>query len=311
VSTKPSQTTAVIGTGRLARTLIPLLSPAGFPVAAVSGRRLALARRVARQLPRVRTGTDPAAAASAAGLVLLAVPDAAIAGLAADLGAVPGISWRGKVILHHAGSLGLEPLEPLRRRGASVGLLHPLQCLGRPDLASAVLRGSRARIEGTPKARALALRLARALGLVPLPLRRGLSAADRSAYHAAAALLSNDVVALLDLGADLLVSIGLTRRAAVAALGPLARGTLAQAEGGGTGAALTGPVVRGDLKTLQAHLGVLRSRSRTAEAAHRLLSRRLLELAAASSAPPEPSSRREIADALRGRSAGRRGGATV
>lgn len=306
-----SQPTAVIGTGRLARALLPLLSPAGFPVAAVAGRSLPAARRLARGLPGARAVTDPATAVRAGGLVLLAVPDAAIADLAGQLGACSGISWRGRVVLHHAGSLGLEPLDPLRRRGASVGLLHPLQCLGRPEIAAAALRGSRARIEGTPKARLLAIRLARALGLVPLPLRRGLSAADRSAYHAAAALLSNDVVALLDLGADLLVSIGLRRAEAMAALAPLAHGTLAQVEESGLEAALTGPVARGDVKTLQAHLRALRARSTAAEAVHRLLSKRLLRLVAASAAPPRSRARKEMAALLGGRPAGRRRGATV
>jgi predicted short-subunit dehydrogenase-like oxidoreductase (DUF2520 family) len=283
-----------VGKGRLARAFGPHLAAAGYPVVNVSG-------RVA----------DPAALAGEAQLVLLAVPDAALAKVAETLAAGTTFSWRGRAVLHHAGALGPDVLDPLRRRGASVGLLHPLQCLGESRLAAELLPGSRARIEGTPKARRLAERLARDLGLTPLPLRGRLSAADRRAYHAAAALLSNDLVALLGLGAGLLESLGLDREAAIGALVPLARGTLEQAARGGVAAALSGPVVRGDADALQGHLRTLARRAPRAEPIHRALSAELLRLSVVESGSPSPAERRRLRRVLAGRPAGRRRGPTV
>jgi predicted short-subunit dehydrogenase-like oxidoreductase (DUF2520 family) len=248
--------TAVIGAGRLARALLPLLGPAGHPVVAVADGRRARAADV-----------------GAARLVLLAVPDRAIAEVAARL-ARRAIDWRGRVVLHHAGALGLSPLAALARRGAGVGVLHPLQCLGTDAAAAAdLVRGSRARIEGDRAGRAAAARLARGLGLVVLPIDP--TPASRAAYHAAAALASNDLVALLDLAAELLVSAGVSRHAARRALLPLARGTLCQLEAADLAGALTGPAARGDVPTLRAHLERLAQGSPEGAEVHRLLSGRL------------------------------------
>ena len=157
-------------------------------------------------------------------------------------------------------------------------MLHPLQTLGDPVLAPGLLAGSRARIEGDRRGRASAVRLARALGLVPLRLPAELTADQRSAYHAAASLVSNDLVALLALGMDVMEGAGVGRGPALDGLATLARGTLAQAERSGLEGALTGPVARGDVETLEAQLERA-SRVPGAAEVHRVLSRRLAVLA--------------------------------
>jgi predicted short-subunit dehydrogenase-like oxidoreductase (DUF2520 family) len=274
--------TAVIGKGKLAQAILPLLPAAGYPLLAVAGR-----------------GDDPVDAVRGARLVLLAVPDAVLGEVARTL-AVSDQGWKGRTVLHHAGALGLEPLLPLKKRGASVGLLHPLQCLGGSEMATELLAGSYARIEGTAKARTIAHRLAKGLGMVPLRFRGELSAADRSAYHAAASLISNDLLALVALGADLLEGIGLARADAIDALLPLAAGTLAQAGGDGLASAFSGPVVRGDVATVEAHLKTLSRRSKQAAEIHRLLSRRLLRLSADETGQPAPAVRRRLRGVLVG-----------
>ena len=236
------------------------------------------------------------APAAEARLLLLAVPDREIAPLAATLAADRGIDWRRRTVLHHAGALGLEPLAPLGRAGAAVGMLHPLQCLGRSRLAAGLLAGSRARVEAAGPARRIARRLARDVGLVPLELPGRVTQSDRTAYHAAAALVSNDLLALLGIGIDLLQSVGLRRREALSALLPLIRGTLVQAERGGLGDALSGPAARGDLATLEAHLKRLDRLSPDAADAHRSLSLRLLALARTEGQTLPPSLRRQLRD---------------
>jgi predicted short-subunit dehydrogenase-like oxidoreductase (DUF2520 family) len=297
---------AMIGAGRLARAFIPALQSAGFPVRAIAASTLTSARRACRLAPGAAPASDAAAAAAAADLILMAVPDGVIAPLALRLASSGAMGWHDKIVLHHAGALGPQELAPLERRGAAVGLLHPMQSLGDSPGAVDLLPGSRARIEGVPKARAAARRIADALGLVPLRLRSRLTAEERTIYHAAASMLSNDLIALLDAGSRLLQNLGLGRNAAVEALAPLAKGTLLQAERSGLGAALTGPVVRGDVDTVAAHLRVLRRRSRGGERIHRLLSRQLLCLAEREGMAPSKESVRHLKRLLRPHDGGRK-----
>jgi len=263
----------LVGAGGLGRAILPALRRAGWPVAGVAARTPAAARRAGRP----GFGPDPATWPRA-GLTLLAVPDREVAGIAALL-ARDGGPWRGRAVLHHAGSKGLAPLDPLRTAGASVGLLHPFQALGRGPLARTLLPGSRARIEGTGRARTWALRAARDLGLVVVPLGP-LGDRERAAWHAAAAVASNDLVALMSLSVRVLERAGLGRDEALAAVVPLARGVLSQLEHGGFADALTGPVVRADLDTVAAHRAVLERLGEEDATVHRLLSRRLVRLAA-------------------------------
>ena len=189
--------TAIVGTGHLARALGPLLVARGYRIVAVAGRRPGSARSLARALRGARAVARPERALDAAELVLLAVPDREILPLARRLAGAGRSRLAGKTFLHHAGALGLEALEPLAAAGAAVAVLHPLQALGEPAVVREVLPGSTGRIEGRGRGLRVARRLARDLGLVPLVLPPRAGDAARAAYHAAGALASNDVLALL------------------------------------------------------------------------------------------------------------------
>jgi predicted short-subunit dehydrogenase-like oxidoreductase (DUF2520 family) len=304
VSARTRPTTAFIGSGRLTRALLPPLVAAGWPVVAVAARRRSRGLAARGKHRDIRVTTVKAVAARLARVVLLAVPDAAIEATAQELASVEGLDWHDRTVLHHAGSLGLEPLHSLALAGAAVGVLHPLQALGSPSLAGTLLRGSRARIEGDRRARRVAAAVARDLGLVPLKLGTRMSAEHRTAYHVAASLLSNDLVALLSLGVDLLDQAGLDRAEAVRALAALARGTLEQASVDGLGGPLTGPVARGDSGTLEAHLDCLSRRSRDDAEIHRLLSLRMLELLAREGLRLPADLQRRLRRLLRARSSG-------
>jgi predicted short-subunit dehydrogenase-like oxidoreductase (DUF2520 family) len=278
--------TALVGAGRLARSLAPALDGAGHRLVAVLARRPAAARRVARSTPGAHAHVDPRLAVAGARVVLLAVPDRELRRCAMALAALGDLDWRGRVVLHHAGALGPEPLAPLARRGAAVGVLHPLQVLGGSERSASLLAGAHARIEGDPRAVRAARRLARGLGLVPLPLAT-LDDERRAAYHAAASVVANDLVALLSIGVELLERAGLAgERRALAALVPLARGALAQLDAGGLAAALTGPAARGDRATLAAHRRALGQLGAEERRVHDALARRLGRLTGSSGPAP-------------------------
>ncbi|MGH9528237.1 MAG: NAD(P)-binding domain-containing protein, partial [Terriglobales bacterium] len=122
----------LIGAGRLGSALAAWLSAPRPPrLQTVVSRSAARARALARRWAAPASSTV-AEYAPGAPLILLAVPDDALTGLARQLAAgVPGSGrtrggWRGKIVLHTSGLHPAAVLAPLRRRGAAIGGLHPL-----------------------------------------------------------------------------------------------------------------------------------------------------------------------------------------
>lgn len=268
-----NRTVALIGTGHLASALAPAMKQAGIQLVAVvarSRRSAALFRRRHPALAKV-TGTE---LPDEADLLLLAVPDREITSTARRL--VRSGGRPHGVALHHAGGLGPQALEPLQVNGTATGVLHPLQVLG--AAGPGLLRGSYVRIDGVPRARTAAHWLADRLGMTPLKFRRRPDPRALAAYHAGAALASNDLVGLISLGADLLTASGIGRGQALDATAALAEGAIRNLREGGVRGAVTGPVARGDGATVSAHLDRLAELSPEAREIHRLLSRRILEL---------------------------------
>jgi len=167
-------------------------------------------------------------------LVLLCVPDRAIAEVAAALEPGP---W----VAHVSGATPLAALDPHERRFG----LHPLQTFTRGRGAEQLDGAFAAVTAETDEARELGFRLARALGLEPFSL----ADEKRAAYHAGAAIASNYLVTLRRAAGSLLEAAG----APPEALDPLMRRTIEN------GFELTGPISRGDWATVDAHLVAIRA----------------------------------------------------
>ncbi|MFO7894785.1 MAG: Rossmann-like and DUF2520 domain-containing protein [Longimicrobiales bacterium] len=190
-------------------------------------------------------------------ILILAVPDDAlhdVANQVARLGAVPVPC----VALHLSGALSTDVLTPLHTAGFTVGSLHPLQTVADPWSGAERLRGCAYAVAGQPGALTAARRLVAALDGRPLVIPPAL----RPLYHAAAVFASNYVLAAAAAVARTLAEAGISEQDAVAAALPLMRGTMDNVEQLGLGAALTGPVARGDLDTVRLHLSRLSARER-------------------------------------------------
>jgi predicted short-subunit dehydrogenase-like oxidoreductase (DUF2520 family) len=185
-------------------------------------------------------------ASSGADLVLLCVPDRAIADVAR---AIPPGPW----MAHTSGVAQLATLEPHARRFS----LHPLQTF-QLGLGPEQFDGAYAALTTeTPEALGVALELADLLGLRAFEL----ADEDRPAYHAAATIAASFLVTLHDASADLIESTGAPPEAIV----PLMRRTVEN------GFAPTGPFVRGDSETIDAHLRAIRARRPQLESLYRAL----------------------------------------
>jgi predicted short-subunit dehydrogenase-like oxidoreductase (DUF2520 family) len=201
-------------------------------------------------------------------VALLCVPDAEIAAAAeAVAAAAPRLRFAG----HSSGATGLEPLASLAANGAEPFSLNPLQTV--PD-ERADLLGAPAAVDGaTAEARQLAAELATALGMRPFAV----PAEARAAYHAAASMASNFLVALEESAAELLADAGIDDAREL--LAPLVLRSAANwAESGG--AALTGPIARGDEATVARHLEAIEATSPELASLYEALSRRTREVAA-------------------------------
>jgi len=139
--------------------------------------------------------------------------------------------------------------------GTQIGSFHPLVAFADTERAVAAFRGATVAIEGDDQLADLLGRMAEAIGAVPVRLAAG----SKSAYHAAAVLAAGGFVALLDAIAELGRVAGLDEAGSLAIYGPLIEGTLDNARALGIRAALTGPMTRGDVGTLTAHLAALQA----------------------------------------------------
>ncbi len=242
-------TLAIIGFGRLGGALAQLARDGGYRIAAVTASSAATRDKAAMQ--HFPVWTDNAAAAAAADLIVLCVPDRRISAVCSELVA-GGRLRHGQVLLHTSGASGAELLADARAAGVAVGSFHPLQSFADASAAEN-LPGSAFAIDGDQAATTAAAALAQSFGgqILAVPPE------ERALYHAAAVITSNYLVTLLATAQTLFARWAPDEVAARAAMLPLAEGTLRNVSRQGAKAALTGPIVRGDAATVARHVAAL------------------------------------------------------
>ncbi len=238
LSEQPRGRFRTIGLGRAGGSITEALCSVGWDFAGSLGR-----------------GDDPSRAAAEVDLVVIAVPDDAIAGVARSI--EPG----NAVIMHLAGSRPLTDLRPHARTAS----LHPLVSLPDPATGAERLKaGAVFAVAGDPIARSIVEQLGgRAVAV---------DDARRSLYHATAAVAANHLVALCAQVERLADEVGVP----VEAYWQLMTATLDNVTQRGAAASLTGPAARADWQTINSHLAALPPSERPL---YELLSRGAAELA--------------------------------
>ncbi|MFL6241050.1 MAG: Rossmann-like and DUF2520 domain-containing protein [Actinomycetes bacterium] len=263
----------VVGAGRVGPVLASALALAGHRIVAVSAVSDASRARAAALLPGVplRPVDDVVRAAD---LVLLTVPDDALAALVDGL-AGAGIFRRGQLVAHVSGAHGVAVLDPATRAGALPLALHPVMTFAGVPEDVARLAGCAFGVTSPPELRPVAETLVVEMGAEPMWIAEEM----RPLYHAALASGANHLVTLVNTAADLLRAAGVEQPARM--LGPLLGAALDNALRRGD-AALTGPVARGDAGTVGTHLDVLARVSPPALAVYAALARVTADRALAS-----------------------------
>lgn len=276
---------AVLGPGRVGTAVAVALPADRYAVAAVAGGGEAARARFAELVPDAEHRSAEQAVQSA-DLVLVTVPDDEIVPLVRRLAiadrVVDGSRW-----VHCAGGMGAAALRPARLAGAGVAACHPAQTFPDPLAGAARLPGAAWAVTAAPPDLPWARALVEDLRGVP----HDVAEQSRTRYHAALAVGSNGTSAVVSLARDLLLASGVADPEPF--LGPLVVASVEGAAAAGA-AALTGPVRRGDVGTVVAHLDELDRSYPEAAEAYRALARLALGYARRAGWKPrrrEPSGR--------------------
>jgi predicted short-subunit dehydrogenase-like oxidoreductase (DUF2520 family) len=235
----------VVGAGRVGAVLAAALRTAGHEISAVAGESAASRTRIETLLPGVHVD-KPTAVSRACDVLLLTVPDDMLANVVSMLSA-SGAIRPGQHVVHTSGKHGLAVLAPAAERDAHVLAMHPAMTFTGTDVDLSRLSGCVFGVTANPDTRMLAERLVADLGGTAVWVAED----KRTLYHAGLAHGANHLVTLVAQAMDLLRESGSTDPAGT--LRPLLSAALDNALSYGD-AALTGPIVRGDVETVRAHL---------------------------------------------------------
>lgn len=237
---RPDAPVWIVGQGNVGTHAVPWLRGRGIRATSVPGRAAV-------------SGAEGWPAGEVPSAIWILVRDPAIADVARAIAAlsIP----RHVPVLHGAGARpAAEVLAPASDAGHPIGTLHPICALRRERPFPSPLRRAAFGLEGDGPAREAALAL---VGDAPWLDLQGLGETDRQAYHGACALVANHLAVLWDAGSEVLRRQGHAPELADLALGELLASALGNLVSLGIPAGVTGPVARGDMQAVAAHVAAL------------------------------------------------------
>jgi predicted short-subunit dehydrogenase-like oxidoreductase (DUF2520 family) len=242
---------AIVGAGRLSNALAVSLLEAGYKIDTIIFRRpggsQARARRLAAEVgARTSSIRSPNLASR---VVWFSVPDQQISRCAEMLARVR--DWRGKIAVHSSGALSSSELDAVKKKGAAVASVHPLMTFVRKVRPS--LRGVPFALEGDRAAIRVLRRMVLDMGGEPFSIAKE----DKAAYHAWGGFTSPLLVAILVVAEQVAMKAGIRREMARRRMRPIVGQTLANYFATGPADAFSGPIIRGDVATVEKHLRVL------------------------------------------------------
>jgi len=235
----------VVGAGRVGAVLAAALRTAGHEIVAAAGESAASRTRIETLLPGVPV-LKPSAVVRGCDVLLLTVPDDMLPNVVEMLSA-SGAIHEGQYVVHSSGRHGLAVLAPAAARGARPVAMHPAMTFTGTDVDLSRLPGCVFGVTAGDDERAFTESLVADLGGRPMWVPED----RRTLYHAALAHGANHLVTLVSEAMELLRAAGADDPAGT--LRPLLEAALENSLSYGD-AALTGPIVRGDVNTVRAHL---------------------------------------------------------
>jgi predicted short-subunit dehydrogenase-like oxidoreductase (DUF2520 family) len=237
-----------VGLGHVGQALAVAFQRAGWPIEAGASRSAERRHEFTELVPGAAIADVPAEVLDLVDILFVTVPDDAIAEVVSDLRL-----YSGQGIVHTSGLLTSTVLEPALAAGSAAASFHPLVAFADRERAIADLLGASVALEGDDQLVDVLARLSTDIGAVPVRI----PAEGKPGYHVAAVLAAGGLIGLLETMTAAARGAGLDQAGALRAYTPLLRQALANAESLGLERAVTGPVARGDIGTLSAHLTYL------------------------------------------------------
>lgn len=239
---------AIVGAGNVGKVLGTALARKGYHLSAASAQTEDTRYQVST-LWDCPVFSEPYKAAAAGDVIFLTTPDQVIEKVCLEIARQDGFH-QGQVVLHTSGAHSSDILASAKNAGASVLAFHPLQTFPQLEVGLGALPGTYFAVDGDEEAFHLAEKLVEALEgkllFVPTALK--------PLYHAAACTACNYLVSLMDMALKMYEPMDISPSKAMEALTPLIEGTLRNIRTLNPEKALTGPIARGDLATIESHL---------------------------------------------------------
>lgn len=243
-----------IGTGALGTTLINALNELNYEIKSIYNRTESKAKALAEQVYVSISGSFPEQQDELGDVVFLTVPDSQVTEVSDKLvGLGDSRFWEKKKVLHCSGVLTTDALKTLGDKGASVGAMHPLQTFSNQS-TSKDFRDIYFSFQGDEEAKKIVESMIRPLGAKYVEL----SKEGKPHIHAAAVMAANYFATLVETSGRVAHSGGVSYEDATKLFFPLLRTMFSNVENSSPKDALSGPLKRGDIETIQTHLDLMR-----------------------------------------------------
>lgn len=267
---------AIIGCGKLGTALGAALTRCGYSPCGLASRSTSSAQALADAIgQKVIVSDKPWEATIQADIVFITTPDDHIQSACRSITERDGFQ-NDSAIFHCSGSLPSTILSEVCRKNVFNGSIHPVQSFSGGHYDSNPFAGITMSVEGDRQAVDTALSIIADLDATALPI----STAGKVAYHAAAVVASNYLVAIVELAHTLMGYAAVPPKKAFAVLQPLMLGTLKNIAEKGPVDALTGPISRGDVRTIKSHLDAIGAEDREVLNLYKTLAKRTIGIAA-------------------------------
>lgn len=243
----------IIGAGRLGQTLGKLINlNTTNDIQAICNQSIESSRHAA-QLIGAGTPYFKIADLPPAELTFITTPDDKIRAIAQALSESKSF-MRPSAVIHCSGALGSNLLESLKNQGCCIASIHPMNSFASPAFSVTQFKGTFCAGEGDAEALSKGFKIFHAIGGEVIHLNTH----DKSLYHASGVIASNYLVTLAQQSLECLIHSGLEKKTAMQLLTRLMRGTLNNLEETLSPTdALTGPIKRGDINTVNQQIAAL------------------------------------------------------
>jgi predicted short-subunit dehydrogenase-like oxidoreductase (DUF2520 family) len=242
-----------IGAGSVGTAFATALQRRKYPISSIISSHIGSSRRLASKVKAPIASVRLVDLSRASQVVFITTPDQQIEETARSLAALSHLDFPSIIFVHSSGALESGVLEPLAEKGGHILALHPIQLFPRdttPRLLAGKLSGIYYGLEGDVVGIATGRALVRDLGGKVLLIPREL----KPLYHIACVIASNYLVALMSLLQEISGKLELEDAGFMDVFDSLIVSTLKAVKASSPREALTGPIERGDVKTVRLHL---------------------------------------------------------